>query len=143
MSWPASVPFVRWLGLLSVATFVVSLVLIPWLIARLPEDYFVWHRQKVEERRRQHPALTIFVLFVKNCLGMVLLMAGLTMLVLPGQGILTMVLGLSLMDFPGKKRLVVWWLGNKRVRDSLNWIRRKTGRPEFVFSTREKDRLPR
>ncbi|WP_456386469.1 PGPGW domain-containing protein [Desulfolithobacter sp.] len=137
MSGPASAVLVRWLGLLSVATFAVSLVLIPWLIARLPEDYFIRHRRRAEERRRLHPALTILFLFVKNCLGLALLAAGLTMLVLPGQGLLTMVLGLSLMDFPGKKRLVGWCLGNRQVRDGLNWIRRKTGRPEFVFDVQE------
>ncbi|BCO08334.1 hypothetical protein GF1_07100 [Desulfolithobacter dissulfuricans] len=133
MSGPADVSLARWLGLLSVATFVVSLVLIPWLIARLPEDYFIWHRRKVEERRQHHPALTILLLFVKNCLGLALLAAGLTMLVLPGQGILTMVLGLSLMDFPGKQRLISWCLKNRKVRDALNWVRKKTGRREFIF----------
>lgn len=55
------------------------------------------------------------------------------MLVLPGQGLLTIVLGLFLMDFPGKFYLLDVILHNKAVQHSLNWIRRKGNRPEFTF----------
>ena len=41
----------------------------------------------------------------RNLLGGLLILLGLIMLVTPGQGILTIVLGFTIMDFPGKKRI--------------------------------------
>ena len=41
----------------------------------------------------------------RNLLGGLLILLGLVMLVTPGQGILTIVLGFTIMDFPGKKRI--------------------------------------
>ena len=43
---------------------------------------------------------------LRNAVGLVLVTAGLAMLVLPGQGIITLLVGIILMDFPGKHRLV-------------------------------------
>ena len=71
---------------------------------------------------------------VRNTFGLVLVALGLAMLVLPGQGIITLVLGLSLLDFPGKSLLFAWLLKRKAVQQTLNWIRRKQGRDEFLFS---------
>ena len=121
------------LGIFSGVMFVGSLLLVPWLITRLSEEFFVRHRQQVGQRRKRHPVLAIFLWLLRNGVGVVLLGAGLAMLVLPGQGVLTMVIGLSLLDFPGKQRVLEWCVGLERVRRSLNWIRRKAGKPEFVF----------
>ena len=121
------------LGIFSGVMFVGSLLLVPWLITRLSEEFFVRHRQQVGQRRKRHPVLAIFLWLLRNGVGVVLLGAGLAMLVLPGQGVLTMVIGLSLLDFPGKQRVLEWCVGLEQVRRSLNWIRRKAGKPEFVF----------
>ena len=64
----------------------------------------------------------------KNVLGAVLMIAGVAMLVLPGQGLLTMVLGFLLIDFPGKYRLERWLVARPMVHRPLNWIRRRAGR---------------
>ncbi len=125
----------QWLGGLSLLTFVASLLLVPWLILRLPRDYFIRHRMDVVERKKRHPALTAFLFCLRNSLGLLLLSAGIAMLVLPGQGILTMILGLGLMDFPGKDCLMENMVKSGRVQDSLNWIRTKGGREELVFGT--------
>jgi hypothetical protein len=50
------------------------------------------------------------------------------MLVVPGQGALTVAIGLMLADFPGKQRLLLWIATRKRVWQSLNWLRRKAGK---------------
>ena len=57
------------------------------------------------------------------------------MLVLPGQGILTMVIGFSIMDFPGKHRLNDRIVANRKIQQSLNWIRRKGGKDDLLFSS--------
>jgi hypothetical protein len=45
--------------------------------------------------------------------------------VLPGQGLLTIVVGLLLIDFPGKYSLERRLAGQSHVFRMLNWIRRK------------------
>jgi hypothetical protein len=72
------------------------------------------------------------LLLLKNCCGGFLFLAGLAMLVLPGQGLLTMLMGLMLIDFPKKHRLkrrVVAWPPLFRV---LNKLREKRGLSPFV-----------
>jgi hypothetical protein len=55
------------------------------------------------------------------------------MLVLPGQGLLTMLIGLSLLPFPGKQKMEQNILSRKSIRQSLNWIRIKANKEPFIF----------
>lgn len=121
------------LALLSLAMFFGSLVAVPWLIGRLPADYFLTHWQRVDERRRQHPLAQVFIPLLRNLLGAVLLLAGVAMLLLPGQGLLTMVIGLCVMDFSGKRKALGWMVEKKAIQQGLNWIRRKRKKEGFVF----------
>lgn len=72
------------------------------------------------------------ILIAKNLVGLVLLIAGIAMLVLPGQGLLTIAVGLVLIDFPGKFRLERWLATRRPVWRSLNWLRKRAGRPELT-----------
>ena len=58
-----------------------------------------------------------------------LLFAGIIMLVTPGQGIVTIVLGLFLMEFPGKRKLEVKLIHNDVTFKTLNWLRDKANKP--------------
>ena len=124
----------EWLGLLSVSTFIGSLLAIPWIIARLPANYFIRHRQQVEERHERHPLMAKVILVTRNTIGFIFFLAGIAMLVLPGQGIITIVIGLSFMDFPKKHDVVDFLLHRPRVIKFLNWIRRKEKKTPFDFS---------
>ena len=124
-----------WLGTLSFVTFLGSLLVVPWLIFRMSPDYFIRHRLEVIERQQRHPVVTVVLFCLRNGVGLVLLAAGIAMLILPGQGVLTMLVGFSLMDLPGKHRLLEKVVGNKKVRQSLNWIRRKGGKEDLIFTT--------
>ena len=55
------------------------------------------------------------------------------MLFLPGQGLLTIVVGLSFLDFPGKQFLLNHLIEHGSVQKSMNWIRGKYGRPPLIF----------
>ena len=111
--------------------FIGTLTAIPILIVRLPDDYFIQnHRQTWLQNR--HPVLRVSVYVIKNLLGYVFLLAGIAMLMLPGQGILTMVIGVSLIDFPGKQRLQRQLIGQPAVLRTINRIRRKFGRKPLV-----------
>jgi hypothetical protein len=65
---------------------------------------------------------------LKNALGIVLVVAGLVMLIVPGQGLLTIAVGLMLIDFPGKYRLERWLATRRPVWRSINWLRKRAGR---------------
>ena len=121
------------LGLLSVVTFVGSLIAVPWLIGRMRADYFLTHWQTVQARHRRHPALALTVFLARNALGLLLVAAGLAMLFLPGQGLLTVLIGVCVMDFPGKRGLLQRLVRGPKVQGALNWIRRKRGKEPFVF----------
>jgi hypothetical protein len=64
----------------------------------------------------------------KNLLGALLVLAGLAMLVLPGQGILTILLGLAFLDLPGKRRAELWLVSRPPVLAAVNRLRLRAGR---------------
>ena len=94
-----------WFAALSGLMFVSSLIVIPVLLTRMRADYFVTPDPDEGTWLGRHPAARTTARVVKNSVGIVLLMAGLSMLVLPGQGIITLLVALSLLEFPGKRRL--------------------------------------
>lgn len=112
----------------SVVTFVGTLIAVPWMLVRLPSDYFVRDERKPTMFGQSHPVVRVVLIVLKNALGCMLLLGGIAMLVLPGQGLLSILIGLSLINFPGK-----FWLERKLVQRkamyrSINWIRRKGGK---------------
>ncbi|HEY6560776.1 MAG TPA: PGPGW domain-containing protein [Polyangiaceae bacterium] len=115
------------LGALSVLLFVVSVVALPWLVARLPSDYFAPRSLAVRRRALQlrHPLYAI----VRNLFGLLLVVCGLLMLFLPGQGLLTIIVGLVLAEFPGKDRVERAIVSAPPVLRALNAIRRRAKRP--------------
>jgi hypothetical protein len=119
-----------WLAVISAVTLAASALLIPWLVAKLPADYFARDKHPAAWANA-HPLLRILLLAGKNLLGLVLILLGTLMLVLPGQGVLTIVAGIALVDFPGRHRLVQWIVARDPVMNALNWVRRRTKQPEF------------
>ena len=119
------------LGLLSLITFFGSLLLVPWLVIKLPEDYFVSPRRPVSDLKRRHPLIHYLIIAVKNMIGILLIFSGIVMLVIPGQGLLTILLGLFLMDFSGKYHLERKLIQQKQIRESINWIRLRADKPKI------------
>jgi hypothetical protein len=50
------------------------------------------------------------------------------MLVLPGQGVLTILAGITLLNYPGKRRLELWLVRRPAIHRAIDWIRRRAGR---------------
>ncbi|MFT4564012.1 MAG: archaellum biogenesis protein FlaJ (TadC family) [Gammaproteobacteria bacterium] len=110
------------LAVFSVVSFVITLLLVPVIVVALPTDYFL-HRRRTPTAVIQHPGIAMFWKIAKNALGLVFVAAGIAMLVLPGQGLLTIMVGLMLANFPGKYRLERWLISRPSVLRSMNWIR--------------------
>ncbi len=119
------------LSVVSLVTALGSLILLPWVVANWPRDRFVAGGPKSTQIVERHPLLKAFLFVFKNLLGLLLIAGGVLMLVLPGQGLLTLLLGVLLVDFPGKLELERRLVARPRVLRALNWLRRKTGRPPF------------
>ena len=66
---------------------------------------------------------------LRNLLGGVLLVAGIVMLVTPGQGVLGILSGLMLLEFPGKRTVERRVAQRPRVLRLINQIRQRAGRP--------------
>lgn len=125
--------WIAWLGALSLFTFVASLVALPLLVARIPEDYFL-HRQRIPASwKDDRPLLRLVLLLLKNLLGVILLIGGLIMLFTPGQGLLTMAIGLMLLDYPGKYQLEQRIVRVPAVLKGLNWLRAKRHKPPLCI----------
>jgi small-conductance mechanosensitive channel len=124
-----------WLVGVSAATFAATLVAVPVFVVRLPADYFATNRKA--PRRDRHPVVHLAIAIVRNVVGYVFIVVGVAMLILPGQGILTILAGLGLVDFPGKHRLMQLIVKRKPVRKSLDWIRERGGKPKFQLDPAE------
>lgn len=125
------------LGLVSLALFVTSLVVFPLVVAHLPVDYFVRDRRDPAHRKRQHPVVWVLLTVVKNVIGFVLIFAGIAMLVLPGQGILTILMGVALANFPGKFTMERRLVRHPSVGRALNRLRALAGKPRLEIPTED------
>ena len=121
-----------WMGVGSAFVFVISLLSLPWLVAQIPDDYFVPKKRQPTQWKTRQPLIRLIILIGKNCLGYMLLLGGILMLFLPGQGLLTMITGLLLIDYPGKFRLERKIVNTPTVLKSLNWLRAKAHKPPLI-----------
>ena len=118
-----------WLGIGSLLSLVLVAALLPGVVVRLDADHFATSRAELMERGGIYRG---FVRVGKNLLGAVFLVAGFLMLFLPGQGVLTMLIGLLLLEFPGKRAIERRVVRRPAVLGMLNRLRARAGRPPFV-----------
>ena len=122
--------YLPWIGMISAITFLVSLAVVPTLLARIPANYF-------NQSPNPTPKISVihypFVWILRNLAGLVLILAGLAMLILPGQGLLTIVIGIFVADFPGKKSLERKLVANKKVFHAINLIRERKGVEALMY----------
>jgi hypothetical protein len=128
---PAIEEYIWWISGASLALAIATLLAIPWLVTRLPQDYFDHGRRESWRVTGKEPLAALLLGLAKNVLGALLLALGLVMLVTPGQGILTILVGLLLMNFPGKYRVERWLVTRPGVLRSLNLLRQRRGEPPF------------
>jgi hypothetical protein len=119
---------------LFLASFVLSILVIGVLLVMLPATYFLDSHDRglwIDH----HPAVRWTGIILKNFLGVVIIAFGaaLSLPGIPGQGLLTILIGLVLLDFPGKRRLERRILHVRRVLDKTNSLRQRFGRPPLIL----------
>lgn len=115
-----------WLFVGSLVSLLIVAALLPVLVVRLAPDHFLTTRRELVQRGGLYRwSLRIG----KNLLGLLFLLAGLLMLVLPGQGLLTILIGLLMLEFPGKRALELRLVRRPAILGFLNRMRERRGRP--------------
>jgi hypothetical protein len=127
--------------LLFVVTSVGGIALVSLLLVKLPATYFCdsCPRDFWVER---HPIIRWTGRVLKNVMGVaaVFLGAMLSLPGIPGPGVLLILLGVTLVDFPGKRRLERWLVSRPTVLNTINRLRQRYGKPPLVLDKPEERR---
>lgn len=119
---------------LFVVGFVVSSAVVTFVLVKLPANYF--HSSHAREFLvERHPVLRAVGIFAKNLLGLALVFLGILMAVpgVPGPGVLSILLGIMLLDFPGKRALETRIVGRPRVNSAVNALRARFNKPPLML----------
>ncbi len=122
----------------SLVCCVVSIFVATWAVRRLPADYLLHDPDALEE-----PSCSRASLLLRNLFGGLLLLLGVLMLILPGQGLLTIVAALAVMSFRSKRRLEQRLLARPHVLALINRLRRRSGHPPLLVPPRPSSGTPR
>lgn len=122
-----------WLTIVSFISLIASILLIPWIVTKIPEDYFT-HPKRQKLQWSDQPKIIHFVfIFLKNILGVILVLGGIILLFVPGQGIFTILIGLLIMDFPYKYKVETRIIKHPFILRSINKLRAKAKQPPLCI----------
>jgi hypothetical protein len=120
--------------LIFLLTFGASLAIVSLVLVKLPATYF----KKSHDRKflaHRSPIIRGVAIVGKNLLGVVLVVVGVLLSLpgVPGQGVLTILLGVMLLDFPGKARLEHWIVSRPKILNAINKLRHRFSKPQLVL----------
>ena len=118
---------ILWFGSISLFVFLFSLLSIKWLVSLISEDYFI--NKKNSKIKTSNIFIWYIVLIFKNLIGYSLILGGIMMRVLPGQGLFTIIIGLMMSNYPGKYSIEKKFIAIPTILKSINWLRRKSNKP--------------
>jgi hypothetical protein len=125
-------------ALVGVGIFVFSLAFsfaaIAIVMVKIPANYFSSHYQR-DFLPDSAWIVRWGVVVVKNVFGVFLILLGIVLSLpgVPGQGILTILLGLIMLDIPGKRPLEARIIKRPAVLSAINKLRAKYGKPPLVM----------
>lgn len=119
-------------GGLFLVSLALNILIIFVVIVKLPADYF-----SPNYSHHFMPGSSWYVrwsaVILKNLLGISLLIVGIIMLIGPGQGILTILLALIMLDIPGKRPFEARIIKRPTVRTAIDRIRQKYNKPPLIL----------
>lgn len=123
-----------WIFALSLIVFIGSIIGVWIVLVRLPEDYLTHdrHDRAFEVNLSKIKIGHLVNVIVRNVAGFTFLGVGIVMLLTPGQGILSMIVGITLIDFPGKRKLILKILTQPKVLKAINKLRQKAHKPPLL-----------
>ena len=117
-------------ALIFLASFVVNLAIVTFILVKLPTDYFKKNR-KTKFWSGPHPAVQAAKVIGKNLAGVLLVALGVVLSIpgVPGQGLLTILLGVMLVDFPGRRSVEQKLLKRPTIKNAITELRKKFNKP--------------
>jgi len=121
--------------LVFLGTFFINLAIVSFILVKIPADYFS-KSHKTKFWSGPKPALHAAKFIGKNILGILLVALGIVLSIpgVPGQGLLTILLGIMLLDFPGKHRLEQKLLSRPGIVNTINRLRKRFGKPPLELN---------
>jgi hypothetical protein len=115
-------------AIFSISSAILSLVLVAVAVIQIPVDYFI-NPNPPRKWIHRHPIIRWTGLIVKNFLGACLVVVGMILSLpgVPGQGLLTIFVGLMLLDLPKKRQFETWMISRKGVLIAVNRLRARFG----------------
>jgi hypothetical protein len=120
-------------ALIFLASFLFNLGIVSLILVKLPADHFSKSNQ-TRVGAGSNPTVRVLLIIGKNLLGILLVALGVVLSLpgVPGQGLLTILLGVMLLDFPGKHRLEQKLLSRPGIINTINRLRGRFGKPPLV-----------
>lgn len=120
-----------WILVIYLSTLVFSVVVCCALVVALPPRYFL---DSPGPANKRHSAAWWCAVIGKNLLGLAIVALGVLLSLpgIPGQGLLTVAIGVVLIDIPGKHRLVLRIVRRPGIVRRLNRLRAWFGRPPLI-----------
>jgi len=111
-------------------TFVVNLAIVSFILVKIPADHFKTDHE-IKLWSGKNPPLHAAKIIGKNILGILLVALGILLSIpgVPGQGLLTILLGVMLLDFPGKRTLERKLLSRQEIVKTINKLRGRFEKP--------------
>jgi len=121
--------------LVFIGSFLLNLAIVSFILVKLPADHFSKSR-KTKFWSGPHPALHAAKVIGKNIGGILLVALGVVLSIpgVPGQGLLTILLGVMLLDFPGRHRLEQKLLSKPSIVNTINGLRKKFEKPPLELN---------
>jgi hypothetical protein len=122
-------------ALIFLASFFVNLGIVSLILVKLPADHFSKSR-KTKFWAGPRPAIHAAKVIGKNIAGVLLVALGIVLSLpgVPGQGLLTVLLGIMLLDFPGRHRLEQKLLSKPSIVNTINRLRDRFGKPPLQLN---------
>lgn len=121
-------------ALLFLVSLALSFAAIGIIMVKIPPHYFAKHHER--DFLPDSPWLVRWgAVIAKNILGIILILLGIVLSLpgVPGQGILTILLGLIMVDIPGKRPLEARIVQRPAVLNAINKLRTRYGKPPLVM----------
>lgn len=115
-----------------VVSLLISALIVAVVIVKIPANYFSSHYQ--QDFLPNSSWLTRWgAVVAKNVVGVILVLAGIVMLIGPGQGILTILIGLIMLDIPGKRPLEARIIKRPAILAAANGLRARFHKEPLIL----------
>jgi UPF0716 family protein affecting phage T7 exclusion len=121
-------------GGLFLLSFAISTALVSIALVKLPANYF--HSSHAREFfESDNRAIRWAGVILKNLLGVALIVIGVVLSLpgIPGPGFVTILLGLVMLDIPGKRPLETRLIRRPAVLQSINRLRKRFGKEPLIL----------